>query len=108
MTNTSKLRATPETDSICGRGGYFLSEREAELAEHAEGLERQRDELAEKKNILRNVSSEWRTTMADNQVTCHDRMVEGVLCRWWGDGPTPPGVAVIDNALLAKIEGERK
>ena len=49
-------------------------------------------------NILRNVSSEWSTTAAKGEVTCHTRMVGGVLCRWWGDGPTPPGVKQIDAA----------
>lgn len=50
-------------------------------------------------NILRNVSSEWSTTAAKGEVTCHTRMVGGVLCRWWGGGPTPPGVRQIDKAI---------
>jgi hypothetical protein len=28
----------------------------------------------------------------------HSRVVGGVLCRWWGDGPAPAGVAMIDRA----------
>lgn len=52
-------------------------------------------------NVLRNVSSEWKTEKNDAAVTVHHRMVDGVLCRWWGDGPTPPGVAKIDAACSA-------
>lgn len=58
----------------------------------------------ENPNFLREVSSEWETTMNDDSVTCHDRMVGGVLCRWWGDGETPEGVAVIDSACEALEE----
>ncbi len=32
-------------------------------------------------------------------IPCHSRLVGGVLCRWWGDGPTPAGVALIDAAV---------
>lgn len=56
---------------------------------------------AERANILREVSSEWDTEQNDNAVTVHHRMVAGVLCRWWGDGPTPKGVALIDTAAAA-------
>ena len=48
-------------------------------------------------NILKTVSSEWQTTRNNNEVTCHSRMIEGVLCRWWGED-TPPGVQMIDAA----------
>lgn len=50
-------------------------------------------------NVLKHVTSEWDTTKNDVEVTTHHRMVEGVLCRWWGDGPTPDGVALIDRAV---------
>jgi len=49
-------------------------------------------------NILKHVTSEWTKEPNDDAVTCHHRMIEGVLCRWWGDGPTPDGVAIIDKA----------
>lgn len=49
-------------------------------------------------NILKHVTSEWATEKNDMAVTVHHRMVEGVLCRWWGDGPVPDGVALIDRA----------
>lgn len=49
-------------------------------------------------NLLKPVTSEWATEKNDMQMTVHHRMVEGVLCRWWGDGPTPDGVALIDAA----------
>lgn len=56
--------------------------------------------LANRKNFLRNETSEWQTDRAENAVTCHSRVVDGVLCRWWGDD-TPPGVAKIDTAAMA-------
>lgn len=49
-------------------------------------------------NVLQEVSSEWETTKNAGEVTCHSRMIEGVLCRWWGDGPAPAGVDTIDRA----------
>lgn len=64
----------------------------------ADAIAQLRKERRPRENILREVSSEWDTTMNTNEVTCHSRMIEGVLCRWWGDGPTPKGVAVIDAA----------
>lgn len=65
--------------------------------------------------ILKEVSSEWETTKNDNEVPCHSRMVEGVLCRWWGDGPAPRGVAILDSRVdhdalreeLAQVKTER-
>lgn len=57
-------------------------------------------------NFLKHETSEWDTTMNDDEVTCHHRLVEGVLCRWWGDGPTPDGVALIDAAASAVDEQE--
>lgn len=33
-------------------------------------------------------------------VTCHTRVIGGVLCRWWGDGPQPTGVEILDAAAL--------
>jgi hypothetical protein len=50
-------------------------------------------------NILKTVSSEWEHTESPGEVHCHSRMIEGVLCRWWGRD-TPPGVAMIDRAVL--------
>ena len=50
-------------------------------------------------NILKDVDSEWDTEKSDNIVTCHCRMIGGVLYRWWGDGPEPSGVKKIDAAL---------
>lgn len=50
--------------------------------------------------ILKDETTEWQTDKADGQVTCHSRMVDGVLCRWWGDGPPPKGVIAIDAAAL--------
>ena len=50
-------------------------------------------------NVLKNVSSEWDHEKNDNCVMTHHKMVEGVLCRWWGDGPEPKGVAIIDAAI---------
>lgn len=38
-------------------------------------------------------------------VTCHSKIIGGVLCRWWGDGPQPEGVAMLDS--LASGETER-
>lgn len=52
-------------------------------------------------NPLKVLTSEWRTDRNENEVTCHSRMVDGVLCRWWGDD-MPPGVAKIDAAASAK------
>jgi hypothetical protein len=49
-------------------------------------------------NVLKTVSSEWEHTENLGEVPCHSRMIEGVLCRWWGRD-TPPGVAMIDHAI---------
>ena len=75
-------------------GGKRIAALERELAEARAALREQR------KNVLREVSSEWDTTMNDNE-TCHSRMIGGVLCRWWGDGSTPEGVKWIDDAAPA-------
>ena len=40
----------------------------------------------------------WEADRGTNAVTCHSRLVGGVLCRWWGDGPAPGGVRAIDVA----------
>lgn len=47
-------------------------------------------------------TTQWSVTTESNgyeEVTCHSRVVDGVLCRWWGDGPEPKGVATIDKAV---------
>lgn len=53
-------------------------------------------------NLLRDESSAWEIQRQDSEgnpvVTCHTRMIGGVLCRWWGDGPAPSGVDLIDRA----------
>lgn len=43
----------------------------------------------------------WERHEEEKVVTCHSRMVGGVLCRWWGDSQDPPGVAMI-NSLFGK------
>jgi hypothetical protein len=52
-------------------------------------------------NPFKVLTSEWQTDRGENQVTCHSRMVDGVLCRWWGDDE-PPGTAKIDAAASAQ------
>lgn len=81
---------------------YHFSKDGKELCEDAIAAIRSlRQRGRASKNVLREVSSEWHTDINDNAVTCHSRMIEGVLCRWWGDGPTPKGVAMIDAAQAA-------
>lgn len=46
-------------------------------------------------------TSEWHTFVNPPAMTIHTRDVGGVLCRWWGDGPVPAGVALIDAAAAA-------
>lgn len=41
---------------------------------------------------------DWITERQENNVTCHTRIIGGVLCRWWGEGELPPGVRAIDEA----------
>lgn len=52
-------------------------------------------------NILKDVDSDWDTEKNEGAVTCHSRMIGGVLCRWWGDGPEPSGIVKINAALSA-------
>lgn len=40
----------------------------------------------------------WDVFVNPPAVTVNTRDVGGVLCRWWGDGPAPAGVAMIDAA----------
>jgi hypothetical protein len=40
----------------------------------------------------------WQVFTNPPATTVNTRDVGGVLCRWWGDGPAPAGVAVIDAA----------
>ncbi len=40
----------------------------------------------------------WEREAGPGLVTCNSRVVGGVLCRWWGDGAVPDGVALIDAA----------
>lgn len=40
----------------------------------------------------------WEYEAGPGEVTCHSRVIAGVLCRWWGEGAAPRGVAVIDQA----------
>ena len=54
-------------------------------------------------NFLKDVDSEWDVTHGENEVTCHSRMVGGVLCRWWGDGSDPSGVRFINEAIERKL-----
>jgi hypothetical protein len=49
-------------------------------------------------------TTEWETRTDEGCVTCHTRVVDGVLCRWWGDGPVPTGVAKIDRAARSDAE----
>lgn len=58
-------------------------------------------------NVLKEVTSDWYITTENNgyaTVPCHSRMIEGVLCRWWGDGPVPKGVALINAAVAPREE----
>ena len=50
-------------------------------------------------NLLKEITSGWETEKSEGAVTVHHRMVGGVLCRWWGDGQPPEGVALIDRAV---------
>ena len=56
----------------------------------------------ERTNVLKNVNSDWEHTDLSGEVKCHSRMVEGVLCRWWGDS-IPPGVVAIDAAAIRAL-----
>lgn len=46
----------------------------------------------------------WYITKNDGEVTCHTRIIGGVLCRWWGDGQPPVGVAILNKAAQEHIE----
>lgn len=48
-------------------------------------------------NFLKEQTTDWQTDIGPNQVTCHSRVIGGVLCRWWGNGPEPEGVAILDK-----------
>jgi hypothetical protein len=48
-------------------------------------------------NILKEVTTEWVTEREAGKITCHTRMIGGVLCRWWGDGPPPPGARALTD-----------
>ena len=70
-----------------------------------EALERLRaahEPPAVRPNLLRDETSAWEIQRQDSDgnpvVTCHTRVIGGVLCRWWGDGPAPSGVDLIDRA----------
>lgn len=56
----------------------------------------------------RSTTTRWDTFKNPPAETIHSRMVGGVLCRWWGDGPEPAGVALIDatTELAADLEGQ--
>jgi hypothetical protein len=41
--------------------------------------------------------SDWELSGV-SPVTCHSRVIGGVLCRWWGDGDIPVGVEIINHA----------
>lgn len=56
---------------------------------------------------------QWHAFVNPPALTVNTRNVGGVLCRWWGDGPAPEGVAMIDAAadsviLLSALEGQHK
>jgi len=57
------------------------------------------DHLLPAHNLLKDVDSGWDVTFGPNEATCHTRMVGGVMCRWWGDGPAPSGVHLINAAI---------
>lgn len=48
----------------------------------------------------------WHVFANPPAATIHTRLVGGVLCRWWGDGPVPPGVALIDAAARPAVVSE--
>lgn len=50
-------------------------------------------------------ASAWHTFVNPPAITIHTRDVGGVLCRWWGDGPVPAGVAMIDAAAAPSPAG---
>jgi hypothetical protein len=50
-------------------------------------------------------TSAWEHTHGSGEIACHSRVVKGVLCRWWGEGPAPEGVALIDRAAVNGPEG---
>lgn len=58
--------------------------------------------LTSHKNLLRDETAKWEVQKTDCDgnpvVTCHTRVVGGVLCRWWGDEAPPSGVEAIDRA----------
>lgn len=78
--------------------------------EWAQKLQTENDRLtklldAKRQNFLKEYSTEWEHDVNDGKVMCHHKMIGGVLCRWWGDGPEPKGVAVI-NAIEAIIKAK--
>lgn len=52
--------------------------------------------------LLKDINTEWVTEKNEGDMTVHHLMVGGVLCRWWGDGPEPSGVA----RLAALVSGD--
>jgi hypothetical protein len=61
-------------------------------------------------NLLRDETSAWEVQTQDSEgnpvVTCHTRVVGGVLCRWWGDDAPPSGVEAIDRAAQPPGAGQ--
>lgn len=90
-------------DSVTVKFRNRIEELEAENKRLKEKLQ------AKRSNFLKHYSTEWDHSLNDDKVMCHHKMVEGVLCRWWGDGPEPDGVALIDSIAQAALkagEGE--
>jgi hypothetical protein len=54
--------------------------------------------------VLQDVTTGWQTQTNEGTVPTHSRMVDGVLCRWWGEGAPPAGVALIDAAVTSPVQ----
>ncbi len=84
--------------------------RAAEYNHDTVGLAIDRIEYLERKleekhnNILKHYSTEWDHEINEGAVMVHHNMVEGVLCRWWGDDGEPDGVALIDKIMESNSE----
>lgn len=95
------------TESITNRCCEFHEKLAAALrAARAEEREQVMQEV--RANLLKNATSEWETEAEAGKVPVHSRMVGGVLCRWWGAGETPPGVAAINDSATARADGFRR
>ena len=106
MTDTSKLRETPETDALIA----VLDPKQVLVALkcHAEKLERQRDELAEALRQSVVAIDDWLNTYAER--FCDPKRVKEAYQRI-GEFGTIGYIADVqkkNRAALAKMEGGKK